>query len=230
MKTVKVTGKTIEEALNQALKQLNTDLDNVEYTVLEEPSKGFLGLIGAKPALLEVTLKEEEEQLQMLEENRSQEEDEERTELEVDPSEEAHSFLLRVIEEMKVDVEVSVRETEEELQFHLSGKDIGVMIGKRGRTLDSLQYLVHLVRNRSGHSYKRVVIDAENYRKKRQETLERLAERLAHKAVRTGEKVVLEPMNARDRKIIHTALQDREDVETYSEGTGSRRHVVIRPM
>ncbi|SDI57913.1 RNA-binding cell elongation regulator Jag/EloR [Alteribacillus bidgolensis] len=206
MKTVKVSGKTIEEALNEALEQLEAaNKDEIDYKVIEEPSKGFLGFIGTKPAVLEAWLKP-------------------------DPIDESIQFLQKVIQDMQVNVDVEVKKRGRETELSLIGEDLGVMIGKRGKTLDSLQYLVNLVANRHSDRYARIVLDAENYRERRQEALEQLAERLAAKAFRTGEKVVLEPMNARERKIIHAALQEKEGVETHSDGKEPRRHVVITPL
>ncbi|MFZ4454026.1 RNA-binding cell elongation regulator Jag/EloR [Salibacterium aidingense] len=205
MKTVKVSGKTIEEAISNALKELETkEPEQIEYTVLEEPKSGFLGFIGAKPAILEASLKR-------------------------DPIEEAEQFLLNVIDDMGVRVQVEKLKEGRETTFSLTGEDLGVMIGKRGKTLDSLQYLVNLVANRFADRHARIVLDAENYRQRRQEALEQLAERLAFKAARSGENVVLEPMTARERKIIHAALQRNDDVDTYSDGTEPRRYVVIAP-
>mgnify|MGYP001232328159 CR=1 FL=1 len=205
MSSVKVSGKTVEDAVREALKQLGTDkVENVEYKVLEEPTKGFLGIIGGKDALLEATLKAE-------------------------PEEEALAFLQDILQQMKVRVDVEMHKNGRETEFLLSGEDLGVIIGKRGKTLDSLQYLVNLAANRTSGRYTRIILDAENYRKRRQEALEQLAERLASKVERTGLKELLEPMNARERKIIHSALQNRQGVLTRSEGTEPHRYIVIYP-
>ncbi|SFE63559.1 RNA-binding cell elongation regulator Jag/EloR [Alteribacillus iranensis] len=205
MNSVKVSGKTVEDAVREALKQLGTDkVENVEYKVLEEPTKGFLGIIGGKDALLEATLKAE-------------------------PEEEALAFLQDILQQMKVRVDVEMHKNGRETEFLLSGEDLGVIIGKRGKTLDSLQYLVNLAANRTSGRYTRIILDAENYRKRRQEALEQLAERLASKVERTGLKELLEPMNARERKIIHSALQNRQGVLTRSEGTEPHRYIVIYP-
>ncbi|RSL29617.1 protein jag [Salibacterium salarium] len=205
MKTVKVSGKTIEEAITKALDELNVETqEKIDYTVVEEPSKGFLGLIGTKQAVLEASLK-------------------------IDPVEEGLHFLQQVIAAMGVHVDVEVQDRGKETVFSLEGEDLGVMIGKRGKTLDSLQYLVNLAANRHADRYARIVLDAENYRKRRQEALEQLANRLALKAKRTGEKIFLEPMVARERKIIHAALQKNNEIQTYSDGAEPRRYVVIAP-
>ncbi|SDI24097.1 spoIIIJ-associated protein [Alteribacillus persepolensis] len=206
MKTVKVSGKTIEEAVREAIVKLNVDSEKeITYDVMEEPSKGFLGLIGTKPAVIEASIK-------------------------IDPIEESVKFLRQVIQEMQVDAEVEVIKRGKETELSLSGENLGVLIGKRGKTLDSLQYLTNLVANRHSNQYSRIVLDAENYRERRRIALEELAERLANKAMRTREKVVLEPMNARERKIIHSALQANENIETHSDGSEPYRHIVITPL
>ncbi|MFB5663519.1 RNA-binding cell elongation regulator Jag/EloR [Alteribacillus sp. HJP-4] len=203
MKTVKISGKTVDEAISLAMQKLEVNSqEEIEYEVLDQGSKGFFGIIGFKPAVIEAAPK-------------------------IDPVEEAAAFLRQVILDMQVDVDIELINKGRETEFQLIGKDIGVLIGKRGKTLDSLQYLVNLVANRNSDKYARIILDAENYRERRQEALEHLADRLADKARRTGRKVVLEPMNARERKIIHTALQNSTDIETYSDGTEPRRHVVI---
>ncbi|MDQ0297630.1 spoIIIJ-associated protein [Salibacterium salarium] len=205
MKTVKVSGKTVEAAITKALDELNaTTKEDIDFKVVEEPSKGFLGIIGSREAVLEASLK-------------------------IDPVAEGLHFLQQVIADMGVNVEVKTQETGKETILSLTGDDLGVMIGKRGKTLDSLQYLVNLAANRYTDRYYRIILDAEDYRKRRREALEQLADRLALKAKRTGEKVFLEPMVSRERKIIHAALQKNNDVQTYSDGTDPHRYVVIAP-
>lgn len=204
MKKITVSGKTVDVAVQSALEQLNTTRDKVSIQVIEEPQKGFLGLIGAKPAVVEV-------------------------EIQPDAEEEAIKFLQDVTSKMGITVKIIQRETKEGLLFDLSGEGIGILIGKRGQTLDSLQYLVNLVANRYSEAYIRIVLDAENYRDRRKEALEQLAKRLGNKAVRTRKEVILEPMNALERKIIHTALQEIKGVKTYSEGVEPNRRIVVAP-
>lgn len=203
MKTT-ASGKTVEEAVNKALAKLNVSEDKVEVIILESPKKGFLGLIGTKPAVVEVAMK-------------------------VDPVEEGVAFLQTLFQLMDVESSVSKTERPGDVLFELSGKDVGVLIGKRGQTLDSLQLLVNLVVNRHGEKYTKVEIDAENYRERRQQALVRLAERLAAKVKRTNAPVRLEPMQAYERKIIHAALQSVAGIETHSEGQEPRRYLVITP-
>lgn len=204
MKKITVSGKTVDEAVESALEQLITTRERVSIQVLEEPRKGFLGLIGVKPAVVEV-------------------------EIQPDAAEEAVKFLFEVTKKIGVSIDIKKVETKEGLLLDLSGEGIGILIGKRGQTLDSLQYLVNLVANRYSEQYIRIVLDAENYRDRRKESLEQLAKRLGNKAVRTRNEVILEPMNALERKIIHTALQEIKGVRTYSEGVEPNRRIVVAP-
>lgn len=203
MKKVTVTAKTIDEAISLALTQLNATRDQVAVTILEEPSKGFLGLIGVRQAKLEV-------------------------ELQIDPVQEAKNFLEQVLVNMGVEAQIEVKKQKENILFQIMGKDLGIIIGRRGQTLDSLQFLVNTVGNRHSNSYLRIVLDAENYREKRKQALEQLADRLAQKAIKTGQLVKLEPMPSHERKVIHTYLQNRKNINTYSEGDEPQRYLVIQ--
>ncbi len=204
MKKLTVSGKTIDEAVQSAIVQLQTTRERVSIKVLEQPQKGFLGFIGTKPAVVEV-------------------------EILPDAAEEAVKFLQEVTKNMGAMIEIDQVETKEGFLFNLSGEGIGMLIGKRGQTLDSLQYLVNLVANRYSEQYMRIVLDAENYRDRRKESLVQLAKRLGSKAVRTRKEIILEPMNALERKIIHTALQEIKGVKTYSEGIEPNRRIVVAP-
>ncbi|MGO4889021.1 RNA-binding cell elongation regulator Jag/EloR [Anaerobacillus sp. MEB173] len=204
MKKVTVSGKTVDEAVETALAQLNTTKDRVQLTVIEEPQKGFLGLIGSKPALVEVLLKP-------------------------DPVEESLAFLNDIISKMDIEVEIKQSTNRDGHVFELTGEKIGVLIGKRGQTLDSLQYLVNLVANKHSEGYIRITLDAENYRARRKEALEQLATRIGQKAIKTRKEVILEPMNALERKIIHVTLQDMKGIKTYSEGVEPNRRIVVAP-
>lgn len=202
MRKVTVSAKTVDEAISKALHELQTTKDRVEIKIIEEPAKGLFGIIGSKPAVVEVEEK-------------------------IDPLEEGKKFLHAIMEKMGVKGHIEVFHREEGITFNLLGNGIGIMIGHHGQTLDALQYLVNAVINRFTEEYTRIQLDAENYRSKRKTTLEELAERLARKAARTKQVVKLEPMTALERKIIHTHLQDDPYVETYSEGTEPRRYIVI---
>lgn len=203
MKQVTATGQTVEEAVKSALAQLQTTEDRAEISIIDQGKKGIFGF-GSRPAIVKVIVK-------------------------LDPVEEAEKFLKDVSEKMGVDVEIEVLREGKQVQFLLSGKKIALLIGKRGQTLNSLQYLTQLVINRYSEQYLNVLLDAEDYRKRRNETLVNLAERLAEKAVRTRQKVALEPMPSYERKVIHTALMENSKIKTYSDGVEPNRHIVIEP-
>ena len=200
------TGKTVEEAYQAALAELGLPESRVSYEVIEEPSKGFLGIIGGKLAKVRVTVRE------------------------LSPLEKAENFLKEIFSSMHLDVKMEREDKEESYIFNLVGENLGILIVKHGQTLDALQYLTNLAANRGLLEEKiRIILDVENYRSRREETLRRLAVRLADKVRRTGEKVMLEPMNRHERKIIHMALQDNYRVVTYSAGDEPYRKVVIEP-
>jgi spoIIIJ-associated protein len=203
MKIIEMTGRTVEEAIKNALNELKLTEDKVEVEVLEEGSKGLFKLIGARPARIRVKVKR-------------------------DYIYEAQNFLRDVLTTMGIKAEIRIKEEEDTVKISLTGPDMGILIGYRGETLDSLQYLVSLVVNK-GHetAYKRVVLDTENYRSKREETLKRLAQKVAGTVRRTGKLIRLEPMNPYERRIIHSALQEDRYVKTHSEGDEPYRRVVI---
>ncbi|PRR80353.1 R3H domain protein [Clostridium liquoris] len=203
MKTIDMTGKTVEDAVSNAIKELNVTQDKVEVQVLDEGSKGLFKLIGARPAKVRVTVKK-------------------------DYGYEAKAFLKEILKNMGVEAEITVKEEEKVLKISMTGPDMGILIGYRGETLDALQYLVSLAVNKDHENeYKRVLLDTENYRQKREETLKRLAIKIANKAKRTGKVIKLEPMNPYERRIIHSVLQNDPYVETYSEGEEPYRRVVV---
>lgn len=201
---VEKTGKTIEEALAAALAELNLTKDQVAYEVLDLPSRGFLGLIGVKPARIKVTVNK------------------------LAPIQVAVNFLTDIFAAMKIAVNIEETLKEESHILNLHGEDLGILIGKHGQTLDALQYLTNLAANQDmSEARTRIILDVENYRKRREETLYRLAMRLADRVRRSGEKIVLEPMSRHERKIIHTALQEEQRIFTYSDGDEPFRKVVI---
>ena len=206
-KQIQKSGKSIEESLKLALSELGVSENEVTYTVVEEASKGFLG-IGAKEAVINVQLKEEQTVAVGAEE-----------------------FLASVFDAMGMEVKITSDKAEDELNFQLEGDDLGIVIGKRGDTLDSLQYLASLVENKgkSRDEYTRVTIDTEGYRQKREDSLKALSERLANKVAKSGKKYTLEPMNPYERRIIHANLQGNEEVTTFSIGEEPYRKVVIAP-
>lgn len=204
MKQVTATGQTVEEAVKSALAQLNTSKDRTEVSIIDEGKKGIFGIFGSRPAIVKVTVK-------------------------IDPLEEATKYIVELAREMGVSVQVETVREGKHVHLILTGEKIALLIGKRGQTLNSLQYLTQLVLNRYSDQYLTVMLDAEDYRKRRNETLIQLAERLAQKAVRTGKNVALEPMPSYERKVIHTALVENRKIKTYSDGTEPYRHIVIAP-
>ena len=201
---IEVTGKTLEEARQAALEQLGVAENMVIFETIEEPSKGFLGMFGGKPARIRATVKE------------------------LEPVEKGEKFLKDIFAAMNLEVTIEHNETDDGHVFNLIGDNLGILIGKHGQTLDSLQYLSNLAANKGVAEDKvRIILDIESYRSRREDTLRRLAMRLADKVRRTGERIVLEPMNRHERKIIHMALQDNYKIATYSAGDEPYRKVVI---
>lgn len=206
------TGKNVDDALTKALVELGVTSDKVEYEVVEKGSNGILG-IGSKPAKINVKIKEEKPIVV--------------EEAPADIEAVIVEFLSKVFDAMNLTVKINVNITEESVDVDLVGDDMGVLIGKRGQTLDSLQYLVSLVVNKKSDKYLRVKLDTENYRERRKETLENLAKNIAFKVKRTKRPVSLEPMNPYERRVIHSALQNDKYVTTKSEGEEPFRHVVV---
>lgn len=203
MDFVEFSAKTVNDAIIEACQKFTVTSDKLEYEVVEEGSSGFLG-IGSRPAVIRAKVKSSVEDV-------------------------AKDFLNGVFEAMNMVVvsEVKYNEEDKTMDIELSGDEMGVLIGKRGQTLDSLQYLVSLVVNRDMEDYIRVKVDTENYRQRRKETLENLAKNISFKVKRTKRAVSLEPMNPYERRIIHSALQNDKYVMTHSEGNEPFRHVVV---
>ncbi|ABK62139.1 RNA-binding cell elongation regulator Jag/EloR [Clostridium novyi] len=203
MRSIRMSGKTVEDAVSKALTELNVTIDEVETNVIEEGSKGIFGIFKTKDAEVEVIVKEKAE-------------------------DKARKFLRDVLDSMGVLAEIKIKEEDNVLKINLVGPKMGLIIGYRGETLDSLQYLVSLVVNKENNErYKKVTLDTENYRSRREETLKRLAEKLAYKVKKTSKFVKLEPMNPYERRIIHSTLQNDSYVVTYSEGEEPHRRVII---
>lgn len=225
MKWVEKTAKTVEEAVELALNELGITKDKADIEILEQPNKGFLGLIGSRLAKVKVSIVEEKEKTAEL----STAETKVQVTDKSDQKDAAYKFLREVLNCMDIKAEIKIKYTEKGLYINLIGPKMGIVIGRRGQTLDSLQYLVSLVvnKNKGKDDFVRVVLDTENYRVKREETLVRLAKRLADRVVKTRRKMELEPMNPYERRIIHSALQDYPGVITYSEGEEPNRKVII---
>ena len=204
MDMIEVSAKTVSDAITEACQKLGVTSDKLDYQVVEEGSSGFLG-IGAKPAVIKAAVKKSSVE------------------------EVARVFLNDVFQAMNMEVAIDIKYNEEEksMDIELSGNEMGVLIGKRGQTLDSLQYLTNRVANKMQDGYVRVKLDTEDYRRRRKETLENLAKNIAYKVKRTRRPVSLEPMNPYERRIIHAAVQNDKYVTTRSEGEEPFRHVVI---
>ncbi len=263
MDYIEITGKTVDEALTNALVKLETTSDKVEYEVVSKGSSGFLG-IGAKPAVIkarrksdkknttkvktsvskDIDMKEEAEKIvktvaknveseTVVESKAIKEEKKSEAKTEVMSHEEIERRIRTFLDDMfkamdmKVEIKISFNEKDECVDVELLGDNMGVLIGKRGQTLDSIQYLISLVVNKGKEKYVRIKVDTENYRNRRKETLESLAKNIAYKVKRSKSPVSLEPMNPYERRIIHAALQNDKYVSTRSEGEEPFRHVVI---
>ena len=302
MRSTVVSAKTVEECVNKALDKLQANRNEVNIEVINEAKQGFLGLFGAKDAVVRVSLKddvkekgtgdfvknilnsdsnsvetEQKEDTKVIEDKKVVEEVEETEPTEADneeiveesvetveaeevveteeavKSEETEeeqdtepdvtidrndelfitskNFLKQMIEDMGIDCDIESRTEGNMIKFNImcsEESDIGIIIGKRGETLDSLQYIVNLVTNRNADTYIRVILDCNQYRSKRERSLQKLARRLADKAIQTGRDIKLEPMNPYERRIIHTYLQNDEKVNTFSQGNEPNRRVIIK--
>ncbi|MFC0273063.1 RNA-binding cell elongation regulator Jag/EloR [Metabacillus herbersteinensis] len=204
MRELTAAGHSVEEAVQAALTDLNVRKDEVDISIIDEGKKGFFGIFGKKPAIVKVSVI-------------------------ANPIEEARKFLADVIEKMKVIATITVEQESKSATFNIEGEKIALLIGKRGQTLNSLQYLTQLVANRYATHYLQINVDAENYRERRKTTLSQLAQRLAHQAIRTSGEVSLEPMPSYERKIIHAELTKIRGIKTYSVGEEPNRHIVITP-
>jgi spoIIIJ-associated protein len=256
MTTVIASGKTIDDAISEGLARLNTTKEYVDVTILQAPSKGFLGLIGVKQAQVKLTLLEAEVSIPTStpkpattlpeREQRSTEpvtantapsqeaaplaKPVSTTDRPASPEEvcaEAMQLVRDVGTSIGLELQVDVKRNRDGYVMSISGSDLGLLIGRRGQTLDALQYLVNIVANRYSDKFVRIVLDAENFRDRRRKTLEELADRLANKVVRSGREVVLEPMSSQERKVIHARLQNHNRVKTASKGEEPNRRVVI---
>jgi spoIIIJ-associated protein len=206
MISLEISAKTVEEALDEGIKKLGVKKENIQVEILNEPSQGLLKFLGSKPAKLRLTVIKE-------------------------PEEFIKEFLQKLLHIIRLEGDVSVEKNEEDdLFLKINGKDLGLLIGKRGNTLNALQYLSNVVFHRQFACNKgRILLDVENYRLKRKKTLEQLAKNLALKALRTKKEVTLEPMTPQERRIIHLALKNNRDVITSSHGEEPYRKVVISP-
>ena len=205
MEYIEVSARTVDDAITEALIKLGATSDQIEYEVIEKGSNGILGF-GSKDAVIKVAKKST-------------------------PEDVVKDFLTEVFDKMNLEVEIITKfdEIEGVIDIELKGPEMGVLIGKRGQTLDSLQYLTNRVANKSQDGYVRVKLDTEDYRKRRKQTLENLAKNIAYKVKRSRKPISLEPMNPYERRIIHSALQADDRVSTHSEGEEPYRRVVVTP-
>ena len=304
MRSTVISAKTVEECVNKALDKLQANRNEVNIEVINEAKQGFLGLFGAKDAVVRVSLKddvkekgtgdfvknilnsdsnsvetEQKEDTKVIEDKKiveevktepteddkeeiveepvetakpveskevkdaeeavkseeTEEEQEAESDVTIDRNDElfitSKNFLKQMIEDMGIDCDIESRTEGNMIKFNImcsEESDIGIIIGKRGETLDSLQYIVNLVTNRNSDTYIRVILDCNQYRSKRERSLQKLARRLADKAIQTGRDIKLEPMNPYERRIIHTYLQNDEKVNTFSQGNEPNRRVIIK--
>lgn len=215
MKGVEKTGRTVDEAIQSALAEIGLSRDEVDVKILEESNRRFFGLVAGRPARVCVTPKE-------------------------DPLQRARRFLLEILKQMGINTDVDIENLDGAVRFEIRGHDLGLLIGRHGQTLDALQHLVNRVADRHARRLKLIeqegeaghlpiILDAENYRKRREESLRKLALRMADRVRREGRRAILEPMTALERRIIHTALQGINGVSSHSEGEEPYRRVVICP-
>ncbi len=204
MRSVEKTGRTVDEAIGAALAELGVPKSDCRIEVLAEPSRGFLGILGTREARVRVTVKESRAEL-------------------------AKAFLAGVLERMNTEAAIEVRPRGDTLHLDVVGKDMGILIGRRGDTLRALEFLTNLASSKGSGEALRVVVDVSGYRKRRERELEEMARNLARRVMRTGQRVVTQPLEARDRRIVHLALQGSKRVTTHSEGEEPFRRVVISP-
>ena len=203
MQEIIATGKDTEEAIYNALSKLNVQREDVDIEILETSNKGFLGIFGQKDAKVKVKVNE-------------------------DPSKKIYDFTIELLEKMGItsDAEVKIGENNR-VNILLSGDDMGIIIGRRGETLDAIQHIIQLYVNKEYKEFYKIIVDTENYRTKREEALKNLAHGLAKKVIRTRKEIVLEPMKPYERRIIHTALQNYNKVKTHSIGEEPNRKLVV---
>lgn len=244
--TIKKTGKTTEEAIELGLRELDITSDQANITVIREASKGFFG-IGKKDALVRISKKDIEnlpdlkELIEQIDEEKIKEIESLFEDFEEDCTEEhnekikeeqretAKNFLQEMMDTMGIEADININMSGKNLNIDIFGNNVGILIGKRGTTLESIQYITNLVVNKGKTTYANVILDVENYRSRRKENLESLAFNLAKRVKNTGSSIVLEPMTSYERRIIHYALEKEKEVYTKSKGLEPHRCVVIRP-
>lgn len=204
MQVVEKTAKTVDDAVDQAIAELGISREEIDIEIIDQPTKGFLGLLGAKPARVKVMVKDT-------------------------PARKVRTIMSDILNTMDLNAKMNIAEKDNTVIINLEGENLGILIGRRGETLDALQYLINLSVNKNLESRRKFILDIEGYRQRREDTLKKLAQKLADKATQRGRNVVLEPMNSLERRIIHTALQGRDDISTFSEGEEPYRKIIIAP-
>lgn len=203
VQVIEKKGKSIDEAIKAALDELQCNIDDVNIEIIEEPTRGLLGFMGKKPAVVKVSLREK-------------------------PERDARQTLEELLQRMKIDYQVTAAEWEgDRVRINITGKDMGLLIGRKGETLNALQFVLNLMVNRGREEKTHIILDVENYRKKKEESLEALALRLSDKVKKTRKNVIMRPMNSQERRIVHTTLQGDPQITTYSMGDEPNRKVVI---
>ncbi|MGI5920336.1 MAG: RNA-binding cell elongation regulator Jag/EloR [Syntrophomonadaceae bacterium] len=201
--TTEKRGKSVDEAIKAGLDELGCDIDDVAIEIIEEPTKGLLGLVGKKPAVVRLTVKEK-------------------------PDQATCQLVEDILTKMGIDYRIDSARLEDGIvRINIVGNDMGLLIGRKGETLNSLQFIVGLIVNRNREEKVRVVLDVEDYRKKREESLESLALRLSDKVKKTRKNIIMRPMSSQERRVVHTVLQSDPHVTTYSMGDEPYRKVVI---
>ncbi len=242
-KSVIKSAKTVEEAINIALTELGTTKDKVDIDVIEEPSSGFLGILGVKPAIVKIVEKEDSDQFVTTKSPKTENKQVKKAKEKVKPTKKEEpkdkkealdesfdivSFLQEVCDGIMPGCEVKIEsENKDEINLEIEGNNLGLIVGKHGETLNALQYITAMVYNSKFEKFKRVNVDAGGYRKKREEKIVEFGVKMAHKVKNTGRRISLEPMNSYERRIVHLALQDIDGINTFSEGREPKRKIVI---
>lgn len=222
MKSVETEGKTVEEAISKACEELKASREDLEIEVLTNASSGFLGLVGAKNAQIRATVKEAAPAAQAGEGRPADASSQAAAET-------AKKTLQDILSLLGIEGAVQVKEEPERIVLNIEGDGSGLLIGRKGQTLDALEYLINKIVHKGAEDKKRIVVDTENYRSRREESLVHLAQRLGDKAKQLGRPVTISPMSAHDRRIIHLALEEDKSLRTRSTGTGLYRKIVISP-
>lgn len=222
MKSIEIEGKTIEEAINKACAELKANREDLEIEVLSNGSSGFLGLVGAKKAQIRASLKASSEQKPQVEQSAPAPEHL--------LAEKAHKTLKDILSLLGMEAQIEIKEKPEHILLSFKGDGSGLLIGRKGQTLEALEYLVNKIVHKGAEGKKKIVVDTENYHARREATLIKMARRLGEKAKRLGKPVTMSPLSAHDRRIIHQALQNDKNLRTHSKGTGLYRQIVITPQ